>query len=343
MITIDGSEGEGGGQILRTALSLSLITQKPFKLSNIRARRDPPGLRPQHLAAVIAAKEIGDARVSGAAVGSQSLKFEPRTIAKAERYDWNIGTAGNVNLVAQTVLLPLLTAEHPTSFSIKGGTHTSKAPSFEFVKEVYLPLLHRTGGTVHCEIHRYGFYPAGGGEVSFQVGPGAPRTPIILNETPSFSLRATAAVARLQRSVAERELKVIKDALALQDNQLHAVEVEQSGGTGNFLNIRCTSSQHVEMINVVGERGLRAELVAENAAIEVKQFLASKAPVGQHLADQLTLILAVRGGGEFRTMELTEHSHTNIEVIKRFLEITISVDDDPDSPDGKGKRVKVQS
>jgi len=340
MITIDGSEGEGGGQILRTALSLSLITQQPFKLSNIRARRDPPGLRPQHLASVLAAKEIGDARVSGAAVGSQSLKFEPRGIAKETSYQWDVGTAGNVNLVAQTVLLPLLHASHPTSFTIKGGTHTSKAPSFEFVREVYLPLIQKMGGSVQARITRYGFYPAGGGEVSFNVAPPTTLSPLNLTETPNFSLRATAAVARLPKTIAERELQVVKESLGLQDNQTDAVELDSSGGTGNLLYIKCTSSEHVEMINVVGERGLRAELVAQHAALEAKQFLASKAPVGTHLADQLILLLSMTGG-EFRTMELSQHTETNIEVIKRFLPVTISVTPDPESPDGKGKRVVV--
>lgn len=339
MITIDGSEGEGGGQILRTALSLSLITQQPFKLSNIRARRDPPGLRPQHLASVLAAKEIGDARVSGASVGSQSLKFEPRGIAKEANYQWDVGTAGNVNLVAQTVLLPLLHAPHPTSFTIKGGTHTSKAPSFEFVREVYLPLIQKMGGSVQARITRHGFYPAGGGEVSFNVVPSS-LSPLSLTDSPTFSLRATAAVARLSKTIAERELQVLKELLGLQDNQTTAIELESSGGPGNFLYIKCSSRGHVEMINVVGERGLRAELVAQHAALEAKQFLASKAPVGIHLADQLILLLSMTGG-EFRTMELSQHTETNIEVIKRFLDVTITVNDDLESPEGKGKRIVV--
>ena len=162
MIRIDGAKGEGGGQMLRTSLALSLLTSQPFQMENVRAGQERPGLLRQHLAAVLAAVEIGDAEVEGAQLGSQALSFAPKTI-KNGNYRFVIGTAGSGTLVLQTVLPALMLASGPSTVTIEGGTHNQSAPPFDFLDRTFLPFIRRMGPEVKLSLDRYGFYPAGGG------------------------------------------------------------------------------------------------------------------------------------------------------------------------------------
>ncbi|HWW75660.1 MAG TPA: RNA 3'-terminal phosphate cyclase, partial [Pyrinomonadaceae bacterium] len=168
MLSIDGSYGEGGGQIIRTSLALSLITGKPFRVYNVRARRDKPGLQRQHLTAVTAAAAIGTAKADGAHVGSKEFTFEPGAIQPGE-YKFTIGTAGSTMLVLQAILPPLMLADAPSLLLFEGGTHNVKAPPFEFIRKSFLPLVNRTGPTVTVELQRYGFYPPGGGRFNVYI------------------------------------------------------------------------------------------------------------------------------------------------------------------------------
>lgn len=325
MITIDGSFGEGGGQIIRTSCALSLVTGRPFRIYNVRARREKPGLQRQHLTAVTSAARIGNARVDGAAVGSREFTFEPGHISPGD-YTFSIGTAGSTTLVLQTVLPPLMIADSPSRVTLEGGTHNVHAPPFEFLQKTFLPLVSRTGPRVSLELERYGFYPPGGGRLHLSIEPATSRHRLDLVERGELlSQRARALVVKLPPGIAERELNVLSERLGWADEQLRLDTSDNAFSPGNVLTIELESGQLTEVITGVGERGVRAETVAERAVKEAQQYLSRNAPVGEHLADQLLIPLALGGGGSYLTGPLSLHTTTNIEVIKKFLDVEISV------------------
>ncbi|MBO0725661.1 MAG: RNA 3'-phosphate cyclase, partial [Blastocatellia bacterium] len=217
MISIDGSFGEGGGQILRTALGLSLFTGQPFRIEKIRAGRRNPGLLRQHLTAVKAAAKISQAEAQGAHIGSTQLTFTPGRVAPG-RYQFAVGTAGSATLVLQTILPALLISddqEQQTHLTLEGGTHNPFAPPFDFLVKAFLPLLERMGARIEARLERYGFYPAGGGRFEIAVTPVKKLEPIELNERGKIlDRRATALVAHLPHSIAERELGVVHKKLS---------------------------------------------------------------------------------------------------------------------------------
>lgn len=326
MLTIDGSAGEGGGQILRTSLALSLITQTPFRIQKIRANRDKPGLRPQHVTAVTSAARIGDAEVTGAAVGSRELVFRPGPI-KPGGYEFDIGTAGSVTLVLQTVLPPLLSANEPSSLVILGGTHNLHAPPFDFLDRAFLPLVNRLGHRVRAYLDRPGFYPAGGGQMSVVIEPGKELVPLELLERGALRrCRARAMVARLPRSIAERELSVVRDELQWDEACCEIEEHARCRSPGNALFLELESEHVAEVFTGFGQRGVRAEAVAASAIDEARDYLNSGVPIGRRLADQLLLPLSLAKGGSYLTAEPTPHTKTNIEVIRQFLDTKIELD-----------------
>ena len=327
MIEIDGSEGEGGGQVLRTSLALSIVTGKPFRLFNIRAGRKSPGLKKQHLACVRAAKQISNAEVRGDAIESQDLTFTPEGIYPGQ-YRFSVGSAGSAALVYQTVLTPLMHADAPSFVMIEGGTHAAWAPPFDFLQHTFTPLLERMGAKTTLTAERLGFYPAGGGLLHARIQPWTEHRPLEILELMSTSLSATAYISKLPAEVAQRELRKVKQAFVLDDDALNTVEV-RSLGPGNALCIYCHSAQVTEVVTAFGKRGVRAEDVAKAAIKEMLAYLEAGVPVGQHLADQLLLPMALGAGGTFRTLEPTGHTRTNIETIRRFspVEITAAEDD----------------
>ncbi len=323
IIAIDGALGEGGGQILRTSLSLSLCLGRAFRISHLRAARDKPGLRPQHLAAVKAAAEIGNAEVEGAEVGSPTLRFVPGEIVPGE-YHFDVGTAGSATLVLQTVLPALLTGTAPSRVEIVGGTHNPKAPPFDFIDEAFLPLINRMGPKVRDTLERPGFYPRGGGSMSVTVEPVEALQPLeLLERGPILERQACASVARLPEHIAERELAVVARGLDLTDDQLAIRHFDNAYSPGNFLTVAVRSQGLTELFTGIGERGLRAEVVAERVVRKVRRYLDAGVPVGERLADQLLLPLALAGGGAYRTLRPSLHTTTNIEVIRHFLPIPI--------------------
>ena len=325
MITIDGSFGEGGGQIIRTSCALSLITGQPFRIYNVRAKRDKPGLRQQHLTAVKAAAQIGGAEVDGAAVGSQEFTFRPGQIVAGD-YTFSIGTAGSTTLVLQTVLPPLMMADALSRVTLEGGTHNHHAPPFEFLQKTFLPLVNRTGARVSLELERYGFYPPGGGKLQVTIEPGTSRHRIDLVERGRIlAQRARALVVNLPPAIAERELDVIAEKLGWSAEQLQLETSDNAFSPGNVLTLEIESEQLTEVVTGIGERGVRAEVVAERAVKEAERYLSHAAPVGEHLADQLLIPLALAGGGSYLTGPLSLHTTTNIEIIKKFLNIEIRV------------------
>jgi len=326
MIEIDGSQGEGGGQILRTALSLSLCTGKPFRVHSIRARRSKPGLMRQHLTAVNAAVEIGRARVDGAEIGSKELTFHPGEVAAGD-YEFAVGTAGSTTLVLQTVLPALLIGERACSLRLQGGTHNPHAPPFHFLQQAFLPLLERMGVRVDASLERYGFFPAGGGEIRLRVVPCQKLGALHLEERgPLERIRAEAVVANLPVEIAQRELGVVKDRLGVPDANLRLVGNAPAHGRGNVLLIVQQYRHLTEVFTGFGEQGVRAEVVAERAVKEAQAYSRSEAAVGEHLADQLLLPMALAGAGSFTTLEPSGHTRTNMEVIALFLPVRFGVE-----------------
>ncbi len=317
LITIDGSRGEGGGQVLRTALTMSLITGRPLRVVNIRAKRKKPGLMRQHLTAVQAAAAIGAAEIEGAGAGSQSLLFQPQAIHGGD-YRFAIGTAGSCTLVMQTVLPALLVAGVEARLHLSGGTHNPLAPPADFLQHAYLPLLRSMGVDVEMNLLRYGFYPAGGGELELRLAAGSHLQPLHLLERGEMrQANAEALIAALPVSIAERELETVRRTLSWDPSQLQLRGLNNSQGPGNVL-LATIKHEHVtEVFTTFGEKGVSAEKVAGKLCRQIKVYIQGGAPVGPYLADQLLLPLAIAGGA-FNTVKPSQHTLTNMETINTF-------------------------
>jgi RNA 3'-terminal phosphate cyclase (ATP) len=330
MIAIDGSEGEGGGQILRSSLTLAICTQQPFRITNIRANRDKPGLMRQHLTAVRAAAEICGAQTDGAEQGSRALTFRPGPLSAGD-YSFDIGTAGSCTLVFQTVLPALLTAHGESRVRITGGTHNRGSPPFDFLSRSFLPLLARMGAAVQLELVTHGFYPRGGGEIRARITPNARlRALKLLDRGALVRGYAEAYVAALPADVAQRELHVIGRKMAWSQDQLLLRALPNDQGPGNAVTLTLEHEHVAEVFTGFGEKGVRAETVAGEVADEARAYLSARAPVGEHLADQLLLPMALGDGGAFVTTRVTPHLRSNIAVIERFTERRVDVDPVPD-------------
>ncbi len=326
MISIDGSMGEGGGQLIRSALSLSLVTGEPFVMRNIRAGRKRPGLMRQHLTSVLAAQAVGEADVEGASVASTELTFKPRSLRGGDLH-FAVGTAGSTMLVLQTVLVPLLRATLPSTLTIEGGTHNPTSPPFEFVSQVFLPVLARMGAQVDAKLERHGFYPAGGGRVRVLITPSDALSKLELQARGALVERhITALVSNLPDQLGQRELEVLLARLGWDRSYGRVVLVPDSLGPGNALLAELVFEHATELLVGFGEKGISAEHVGEQVAHEVQRFIASDVPVGEHLADQLLLPMALGAGGMFRTLELTSHATTQIELIRMFIGTQITVE-----------------
>lgn len=326
MIKLDGRFGEGGGQILRTSLSLSLTTGKPFIIENIRGKRKKPGLLRQHLTALNAAAEISDAEVDGDILGSQEIAFEPG-IAKSGTYRFVVGTAGSAALVFQTILPALMTASAWSEITLEGGTHNAFAPPFDFITNAFLPIIERMGPKVTPRIERYGFYPAGGGKFRMSVRPVEKLKRIDIEKRGDIvAANARSLVAKLAANIAQRELGVVRDELPKLNCSLKTEEIRNSPGPGNILMVEVESKHVSEVFSGFGKRGLPAEKVAEETVREVREYLDAGVPVGKFLADQLLVPMALAGGGKFRTLKPTLHTETNMDVVKKFLDMDIAAE-----------------
>lgn len=327
MIEIDGAQGEGGGQVLRTALALSLATETPFRLVDIRANRKTPGLKPQHLASVHAAQRVGDAEVEGDVKKSRELVFRPRGIRPGEILV-DVGTAGSATLVAQTVLVPLLTASGPSRVTVIGGTHNAWAPPFEFLEKTFLPVVERLGPSVVARCPRPGFAPAGGGRIEVDIEPAAALEPLDLCERGRVrARRALALISQLPRHIATRELAAVGKRLGWPRKECEIHEVSSAEGPGNALLLEIACEHVTEVFFEPGKVGVRAETVASRVIGAALAWLDAHVPVGEHLADQLLLPLALGAGGRFVTLPLSSHASTQIDLIRRFVDVEIEVED----------------
>lgn len=310
---------------MRTSLALSIITQTPFRMTNIRAGRKRPGLRPQHLMAVRAAAQICDAQVEGAKVGARALSFSPGAVRPGQ-YHFSIETAGSGTLIFQTVLPPLMLAESPSTVVIEGGTHNVKAPPFEFIERVFLPLLNKLGPHVEAALLRPGFYPKGGGRMRFKISPCAELKKFeLLQRGAVLERHARVMLASLPTHIGKRELEVVARSFNPAFSQ-ELVESSESESPGNTLSLELRFERLTEIVTGFGEKGVRAERVAQRAVAATKKYLAHGAPVGEHLADQLLLPMALARGGAFKTGPLSSHTTTNIAIIQKFLDVDIKTE-----------------
>ena len=329
-VVIDGAKGEGGGQILRSALSLSAITGRPLKIKNIRAGRSKPGLMRQHLTCVKAAAEICSARVTGAKTGSTELTFLPQDI-KSGDYHFAIGTAGSTMLVAQTVLPILMMAEARSTVVLEGGTHNIAAPSYDFIVRSFLPVLRKMGVNVSAKIESYGFFPAGGGRVVFEIEPTQTLKPFELNKHGALKAKsAEILLSKVPYNVAERELAVLAEALSLPDDSLHVNEIKGAHSACNLASVVFEYEHVTEVLDEFGAYSVKAETVAKRLAKKAEAYLNSHAVVGEYLADQLLLPMALAGQGGVITAKPSEHTTTNVNVIQEFLSVKITAEQKKD-------------
>ena len=321
MIELDGSVGEGGGQILRSALSLAMITGQAFRIKNIRAKRSKPGLMRQHLVAVQAAAQVCGANLGHANVGSLELEFIPGQLQGGE-YEFAIGSAGSCTLVLQTLLPALLFAEQPSVIRISGGTHNAMAPPFHFLQRSYARVLAQMGVKLELELQRFGFYPAGGGKIEARIWPGQHLQALQLN-SPGERKAAycESFIAAVPKQVAERELTSVGEAMGWQDEQLLLRGLPADQGPGNALLVTLEQEHVTEVFCAFGEKMLSSENVAKKVVREVRDYLTSGAALAEHLADQVMLPFALAGAGSFTTNEISQHSLTNAMVIEQFLPV----------------------
>jgi RNA 3'-terminal phosphate cyclase (ATP) len=333
-IELDGSMGEGGGQILRTSLALSLLTGRPFHLANIRAGRPKPGLQPQHLMSVRAADMIGKAQTCGASRGSTDLVFEPGPITPGN-YRFDIGTAGAIGLVLHTIYLPLaLACEEPSEVTLIGGTHVRASPCFHFLNVSWRSYLAACGLEVSLKMLRPGFYPRGGGEVQAFIRPCAGVRNLIVREHGPLQATGFSAVAGLPDTIARRQARRTRFRLEQHDIEVDLEEQTWQGGPGTVIGIELNTTPAPTLFFAIGERGKPAERVADEAADAVLAYLAASPKlVDAHSADQLVLPLAfAQGPSEYHVAAVTRHLTTNIEVIRHFLDRKIECEGTEGAP-----------
>jgi RNA 3'-terminal phosphate cyclase (ATP) len=318
-LVIDGSAGEGGGQILRTSLALSMATGTPFAIERIRAGRKKPGLLRQHLTCVKATALVCGAEVEGATLGSSRVVFRPGPVTGGE-HTLDIGSAGSVCLVLQMLALPLALSPAPSRVTARGGTHALWAPPFPFLEEAWLPLVERAGARISLELRQAGFYPAGGGEVVMTTSPSGPLAPLHLGESRApLAVSLRAIVAGLSEGIARRELGAAAELLTDTPLELASATVHSPGpGNAIWLRARDAGSCVTNVFSAIGEVGVRAEDVGRAVAEAFLAWRATGASADAHLADQLMVPIALAGEGSFTCDALTLHARTNMEVIRAF-------------------------
>lgn len=339
LITIDGSYGESGGQILRTALSLSTLLQKPVKIINIRQKRPKPGLQPQHLMGVLALAEICQAKVKGAEKDSQILEFYPGKISGGE-FLFDVKTAGSITLILQTLIIPLALAAKTSKVILKGGTHVPFSPPFDYFSEVFLPFLKRIGIETEIYLRKWGFYPRGGGEIIFKIIPCQSFYPInLINRGELKKIKIHSICSNLDKSIAQRQLKGAKQTLKsffrfetpdfLESKGFRIeekVEVVKSLDKNTFIFILGQYENSTVGFSGLGQYGKKAEIIGEEVAKEFLEFHQSNSAIDYHLADQLIPFMALANGeSSYTTNIFSNHTKTNIWVTEQFLPVKFQI------------------
>lgn len=318
MISIDGSEGEGGGQMVRNACALSLITGEPFHMTNIRAKREKPGLMRQHATAVEAARHISGSACEGIHVGATELTFHPGKVEAGE-YRFSIGTAGSTGLVLQTILMPLIFANGPSKLVLEGGTHALSAPPFDFLERCFLPLINQMGPKVTARLIRHGFYPRGGGRVEIEIEP-APLRPIsCLERGALLDVAGEVHFASISFDVVERLRERAQAGLADWPEAAFSVrELPPDQGPGVILMLTARYAHVTELVSGFGQLGVPAERLAKSSVARMRGYQESHAFAGPYLADQLVLPFVLAGRGQFTTVKPSQHLLTAMDIATRF-------------------------
>ena len=339
MLTIDGAYGEGGGQIIRTALTLSTITGQPIRVERIRAGRKKPGLRPQHLTAIHAAAAICKAHLKGNDLGSQTLTFSPSQVARPGEYDFDVsdaaqgGSAGSVGLILQTILLPLALAQGDSRLTLQGGTHVPWAPSISYLIHVFVPTMKRMNIFLDINLAQWGFYPAGGGEIHVKIN-GRQKPPRSIQLTKRGDLQdvwGTAAAMNLPAHIPQRMANRARNILLNTGTQARIEPTRLCGngpGAGIFLftEYKSDSGNAFAGFTAYGKRGIPAEHVAEKACQELLAHHQSNSPVDPYLADQVILpTIMAQGESRINTSQISKHLLTNIWTIQQFVSTDIKL------------------
>lgn len=324
-VLIDGGFGEGGGQILRTSLTMACITGKRLAIENIRKARPKPGLARQHLACVEAASQVTGAKCRGAQLGSKKVEFEPGRIRGGD-YHFDIGSAGSATLVIQTVLPILFLAEKPSSITVTGGTHNPWAPPCDFLAESFLPAIAGAGFVADCGLLKHGFYPAGGGKIQIEIHPrqSQDRKIELSQRGTGLEIDARIYTAKLPGHIAQRQEKLLMGSRQGIGSVRH-VEVTDSLSPGNCAIVRIRAGGHTTILTAFGAKGKPSQRVISELVNQAMAFLPGDAAVDRFLADQLLIYMAIQKNGCFTTNELSKHLKTNIEVIKMFLPVDFEI------------------
>ncbi len=327
-IIIDGSLGEGGGQILRTSLTLSLLTKKTLQIHNIRSKRSSPGLKQQHLTALRAAAEISNAQVEGDFPGSQEVLFVPGEI-KPGKYNFKITTAGSTTLVMQTIFMPLSAASKASHVSITGGTHVPWSPPYHYLEWQWIPWMARIGFPGTVELHLCGYYPAGGGRLSCAVLPAESIEPLQVTERSKLiQIRGISAASNLPRDIPNRQRLrfVSKLGPSYPLNDIRSA-VLSGQGKGTFLTVLLEFEKTTACFTSLGEKGKRAEIVADELVKQVEEYLNTPGCVDAYLPDQLLIPLSfAHGQSSIQTPKITLHLITNAEIIQQFLPVRFTIE-----------------
>lgn len=333
-IEIDGTMGEGGGQVLRASLALSMALGKPFHISGIRGKRPKPGLKRQHLTCVKAAQAVCKAKVAGAAMNSTELYFVPGPVVPGE-YSFSIGSGGSIILVLQALLPPLLVAGAPSRITVSGGTHVPHAPPFEFIEETLLPRLIAMGPRVTAAMTKPGYMDVGGGSVTVDIVPAEKGLKQMEESRPASFSKAEAVIYchHLPKDIAEREVKVLlsdkyaplgleRRSLCIEDG---SARTAMSEGAGNAVLVKIHCGNHTMVFSEYGWKGRTAERVAHEVCKRALAFAQSGLSIDRHLADQLVVPMALAGGGSFVTEKLTKHTETCLELLPIFTALRATV------------------
>ena len=323
MIKINGSFGEGGGQILRTSLALSMLTGQKFKIENIRAKRKKPGLLRQHLTAVKAAGDVCQANISGNALHSQVLQFSPGKVSSGN-YHFKVGTAGSTTLILQTILPALMKANGESEVQIEGGTHNPYAPPFDFIDLVFAPIINQMGPELSLTLDKIGFFPAGGGKISARILPAQSiRTIELMEKGDLVNTSVRSVSSQIPAAIGVEEINQIKHRLNLSDEDCLA-EMVESSGPGNIVMIKRHYQNITELFTGFGQIRVSHKRVVNRAVGTCNIYEEADVPVGEFLADQLLIPMAIAGAGRVKTLKPSNHTITNIEVIKKFLDVKIN-------------------
>lgn len=318
MIIIDGSEGEGGGQMVRNSCALSLVTGEAFRITNIRAKRSKPGLMRQHVTAIEAACAISGSECRGLAVGASELEFRPGKVLPGE-YHFAVGTAGSTGLVLQTVLMPLLLADKPSRLVLEGGTHNMLAPPFDFIARSFLPVINRMAPQVEARIARHGFYPRGGGRIEVDITPAPLRPMQCLDRGTLQGVSGQVLFSAIPFSIAERMLSRAKALLPTWPEHNFAVrELPADQGPGIILMLEANFEHVTEVVSGFGQIGVPAERLAKTSAARMSGYIDSSAFAGPYLADQLVLPFVLAGSGAYTTVKPSQHLLTAMDIAQRF-------------------------